>query len=206
MDVRVFDQTIESVDEKHTPKGREVPPGEPGELVCVNAFPNMPVSFWGDKNGEKYHAAYFARFDNVWTHGDFVQVEPLQRSVIFLGRADGVLNPSGVRFGSAEVYAVLENHFAQKIEDSVCVGQRRKKDIDEQVLLFIKMKSGQRFNAQLIADVKAAIAKGLSKRHVPRFIFETPEIPVRPIFSYPLSYCVSFLACYLRVNISRNVV
>jgi acetoacetyl-CoA synthetase len=178
LDVRVFDASIETALDARPPSGRELPAGEPGELVCTTAFPNMPVMFWGDSDGKKYHAAYFQRFDDVWAHGDFVQVEPLTRSIVFLGRADGVLNPSGVRFGSAEIYAVLETMFQDVIEDSVCVGQRRKGDPDESVMLFLKMKQGNPFTPDLVNRLKDAIAQALSKRHVPKFFFETPEIPV----------------------------
>ncbi len=99
--------------------------------------------------------------------------------MIFLGRADGVLNPSGVRFGSAEIYSILEAQFAEQVADSICVGQRRSQDNDESVMLFLMMKSGEKFTKELVNDVKTAIRQGLSARHVPRYVFETPEIPVR---------------------------
>jgi acetoacetyl-CoA synthetase len=178
MDVRVFDSTIENEKEDVPVRGREVPMGQPGDLVCIQSFPNMPVYFWADKDGSKYRKAYFARFDNVWTQGDFIHIEPKTKSIILLGRADGVLNPSGVRFGSAEVYTVIESKFKTEIEDTICVGQRRKDDQDENVLLFVKMRSGKKFDNTLIQRVKEAIAEGLSRRHVPRFVFETKEIPV----------------------------
>ena len=172
IDVRVYDPS--------TPEGapgKEVPLGGEGELVALSAFPNMPIKFWGD-DGKKYHAAYFARFDNVWTHGDFISIHPATDSVLLHGRADGVLNPSGVRFGSAEVYAIVDLYFATEIEDSVCVGQRRPQDSDERVLLFVKMRPGHHFTADLVARVRLHIAKDLSKRHVPAYVFETPEIPM----------------------------
>jgi acetoacetyl-CoA synthetase len=179
-------------------EGKEVPPGTPGELVAAAAFPNIPCFFWGDKTdhgggpaapGTKYHAAYFARFRHVWAHGDFCVVHPATGNISFLGRADGVLNPSGVRFGSAEVYSVLERHFADRVQDSLCVGQRRKQDSDESVMLFLLMKPGASFDRALVNQVRQAISADLSKRHVPRYIFETPEIPVSPAFlsSFPLS-------------------
>ena len=116
----------------------------------------MPVSFWGDDEGKKYYSAYFSRFDStcpllliplhylstllhkltpisiidVWTHGDFISFRLPTNSLLLHGRADGVLNPSGIRFGSAEIYAVIDAHFGTEIEDSVCVGQRRKQDTD----------------------------------------------------------------------------
>ena len=172
-DVRVFDPTI-----PESAPGKEVPPGGEGELVAVSAFPNMPIKFWGDIDGKKYHSAYFARFDNVWTHGDFISIHPPTDSVLMHGRADGVLNPSGIRFGSAEIYAVVDLYFAAEVEDSVCVGQRRSQDSDERVLLFVKMRPGRRFTADLAARLRSHIATDLSKRHVPAYVFETPEIPV----------------------------
>ncbi|KAK6834024.1 acetoacetate-CoA ligase [Apiospora arundinis] len=156
--------------------------GTPGELVALSSFPNVPVCLWGDKtpvgvHGSRFHAAYFARFDHVWAHGDFVVLDPKTKNLTFMGRADGVLNPSGVRFGSAEIYSVLERHFADRLADSVCVGQRRPQDTDESVMLFLLMRPGQQFNKKLVYEVKEAIKRDLSKRHVPKYVFETPEIP-----------------------------
>jgi acetoacetyl-CoA synthetase len=157
--------------------GAPVEDGTPGELVAPAAFPNMPVYFWNDEDGGRYFSAYFEKYDNVWTHGDFVMIHPVTKALIFLGRADGVLNPSGVRFGSAEIYSVIEGGFPQ-ISDSICVGQRRPSDSDETVMLFLLMKPGEKFTTKLVNDVKAAIRKELSARHVPKYVFETPEIPV----------------------------
>ncbi|KAG7128920.1 Acetoacetyl-CoA synthetase like protein [Verticillium longisporum] len=170
--------------------GKELPVGEPGELVATAAFPNIPIYLWGDAAarpgastlntapaGSRYHAAYFGRFDHVWAHGDFCAIHPETGNVSFLGRADGVLNPSGVRFGSAEIYAVIERRFADRVADSLCVGQRRPNDTDESVMLFLMMRPGHKFDRELVEGVKAAIGKELTKRHVPRWIFETPEIP-----------------------------
>lgn len=106
-------------------------------------------------------------------------IHPSTHHVLFLGRADGVLNPSGIRFGSAEIYNVLESRFSRSVADSICVGQRRPKDLDETVLLFLLMKPGVPFTQRLVADIKAEIRQELSPRHVPKYIFETPEIPVR---------------------------
>lgn len=113
----------------------------------------------------------------MWTHGDFVMVHPITKNLVFLGRADGVLNPSGVRFGSAEIYGVLENGFPM-VSDAICVGQRRPQDADESVMLFLMMKPGEKFTKGLVGEVKAAIRKELSARHVPKYVFETPDIPV----------------------------
>lgn len=162
--------------------GKPVPDGTPGELVATGAFPNVPVCLWGDRTptgapGSKFHSAYFARFDHVWAHGDFVVFHPVTKNLTFLGRADGVLNPSGVRFGSAEIYSVLERHFTDRLADSLCVGQRRPQDNDESVMLFLLMRPGHRFDQKLVHDIKEAVKRDLSKRHVPKYVFETPEIP-----------------------------
>ncbi|KAI8625399.1 acetoacetate-CoA ligase [Xylariaceae sp. FL1651] len=163
-------------------RGKAVPDGTPGELVATASFPNVPVYLWGDKTpagapGTKYHSAYFARYEHVWAHGDFCVFHPVTKNVTFLGRADGVLNPSGVRFGSAEIYSVLERNFADQIADSICVGQRRPQDSDESVMLFLLMRPGHKFDQRLVRAVKEAIKKELTKRHVPKYVFETPEIP-----------------------------
>ncbi|KAJ5730399.1 AMP-dependent synthetase/ligase [Penicillium malachiteum] len=171
--VEVYDSTIEG----DGVKGVAVEEGIAGDLVATSAFPNMPTQFWGDHSGKKYHDAYFGRFDNVWTHGDFVSIHPTTKQLVFHGRADGVLNPSGVRFGSAEIYRVIEGQFPQEIADSVCVGQRRPSDTDERVILFLLMKPGTSLTLELANRVKKAIRTELSPRHVPMFIFETPEIP-----------------------------
>ncbi|KAH6626286.1 hypothetical protein B0J18DRAFT_136610 [Chaetomium sp. MPI-SDFR-AT-0129] len=164
--------------------GKEVPPGTPGELVAVTAFPNIPCFLWGDDlthgaaaPGTKFHSAYFARFPHVWAHGDFCVIHPTTGNISFLGRADGVLNPSGVRFGSAEVYSVIERRFTDRVQDSLCVGQRRPQDSDESVMLFLLMRPGKRFERGLVEEIREAIKGDLSKRHVPRYIFPTPEIP-----------------------------
>ncbi|TRX96241.1 hypothetical protein FHL15_002965 [Xylaria flabelliformis] len=176
IDVQLYDSLLPSG------PGKAVPDGTPGELVATTSFPNVPVYLWGDKEpagapGTKYHSAYFARYDNVWAHGDFCVYHPVTKGLTFLGRADGVLNPSGVRFGSAEIYSVIERNFADQIADSICVGQRRPKDSDESVMLFLLMRPGHKFNQKLVRDVKEAIKKEMTKRHVPKYVFETPEIP-----------------------------
>ncbi|KAI1117272.1 acetoacetate-CoA ligase [Nemania sp. NC0429] len=161
--------------------GQAVPDGTPGELVATKSFPNVPVYLWGDKEpagapGTKYHSSYFARYDHVWAHGDFCVYHPVTKNLTFLGRADGVLNPSGVRFGSAEIYSVIERNFEQ-VADSICVGQRRPQDSDESVMLFLLMRPGHKFTQKLVREVQGAIQRELTKRHVPRYVFETPEIP-----------------------------
>ncbi|KAF4986737.1 hypothetical protein FDECE_15795 [Fusarium decemcellulare] len=158
-----------------------VPDGEPGDLVATAAFPNVPLFLWNDTApapGEKYTSAYFARFPDVWSQGDFAAVHPRTGHIHILGRSDGVLNPSGIRFGSADIYAVLEGGFATEVTESLCVGQRRPQDSDESVVLFLLMREGVRFDAELEKKIRDRIAKELTKRHVPKYIFEVPEIPV----------------------------
>lgn len=125
--VGIYDSTdsISSTDAK--PLGKSVKDsGTPGELVAYKSFPNQPVMFWpgDDASLAKYRSAYFERFEGVWAHGDYVQVDSKTGAWTFLGRADGVLNPSGVRFGSAEIYSVVEKGFSKVVVDSIVVGQR----------------------------------------------------------------------------------
>lgn len=185
--VEVYDSTIENKEGKDVPvQGKPVAHGVPGELVATASFPNQPITFWGQGGFEKYQAAYFHRFSNVWAHGDFIMYHPVTGQILFLGRADGVLNPSGVRFGSAEIYSVIEEGFPE-IADSICVGQRRDGiDSDERVILFLKMKEGKKYTETLVERVKEAIGKERSKRHVPKYVFECFDIPVSlsPSFSY----------------------
>ncbi|KAF5555663.1 acetoacetate ligase [Fusarium napiforme] len=157
-----------------------VPDGEPGDLVGTEAFPNVPLYLWNDTTpapGKKYTSAYFDRFPNVWSQGDFAAVHPQTGHIHILGRSDGVLNPSGIRFGSADIYAVLEGSFAKEVAESLCVGQRRPQDHDESVVLFLLMKPGVKFNAELSSKIRERIARELTKRHVPKYIFEVPDIP-----------------------------
>lgn len=191
MAVSVFD-TIS--DGQTGAKGRLLPDGSAGELVCTKAFPTMPIMFWGDHASQRYFSSYFEKFQNCWTHGDFISIHPRTRQILFHGRADGVLNPSGVRFGSSDIYAVVEAQFADEVEDSICVGQRRPQDHDESVMLFLLMKPGRRFLPSLIRSVKDAIKKELGPRCVPRFVFETHDIPVRDnaarrLDEFPLTMC-----------------
>ncbi|KIW85993.1 acetoacetate-CoA ligase [Fonsecaea pedrosoi CBS 271.37] len=168
--------------------GHELPDGESGELVCRKPFPNMPAMFWNDPGRKRYHASYFERFPHVWTHGDFIRVNPATKGIYVLGRSDGVLNPSGVRFGSAEIYNLLGSpRFRDSIADALVVGQQRLSapyaDSAEKVVLFIKCHpeattgSPPRVRADLDAAIRAQIARDLSRRHVPTHIFETDVVP-----------------------------
>ncbi|CAF0827090.1 unnamed protein product [Adineta steineri] len=109
-----------------------------GELVCTKPFPSMPVSFWNDPNGEKYHRAYFDKYPGVWNHSDFCLINSVTRGIVMLGRSDGTLNPNGIRFGSAEIYSIVDQ-FNGEILDSLCVAQRNPTTDDERVILFVKV-------------------------------------------------------------------
>ncbi|KAJ7625724.1 acetoacetyl-CoA synthetase [Roridomyces roridus] len=150
--------------------------GTAGELVCTRPHPSLPVKFWGDESGAKFRDAYYSTYPGVWRQGDFIVVNPKTKGLLILGRSDGVLNPSGVRFGSGEIYSVLEQ-FTSVIDDSLCVGQRRAQDKDERVLLFLKMRQGCKLDDKLVRDIKDAIRKALSPRHVPAFVLEIEDIP-----------------------------
>jgi len=146
---------------------------ESGELVCTKPFPCMPIYFWNDPQGLKYKKAYFNKFAGVWTHGDFCSISSLTGGILMLGRSDGTLNPAGVRFGSAEIYNIVERF--EEVEDSLCVGQLTNEG--ERVVLFLKMANGFSFDNELVTRVKSTIRQRLSARHVPEIILETKEIP-----------------------------
>ncbi|KAK6079985.1 acetoacetyl-synthase [Seiridium cupressi] len=154
-------------------------PGEDGELVCTEPFPCQPLTFWGKEGDEKYKASYFERFDikkdgkgPIWHHGDFVRIDRRTGGLTMLGRSDGVLKPSGVRFGSAEIYNILTKYFGGDVEDAVCVGRRRETDRDETVCLFLVMSEGKTFSEELAEKIKSTIRKELSPRHVPGVVEE----------------------------------
>jgi acetoacetyl-CoA synthetase len=158
-------------------QGTPVPDGTPGELVATGTFPNVPLGFLNDEGGRRFWDAYFAHIKDCWTHGDLVLRHLVTKQIILLGRSDAVLNPSGVRFGSAEIYSVLEGAFPE-IANYVCVGQRRPQDHDERVILFVQMKPGQHLTPKLAREIKSKIAKELSKRHVPVHVAPCPDVPV----------------------------
>ncbi|OQE35187.1 hypothetical protein PENCOP_c014G04788 [Penicillium coprophilum] len=138
----------------------------------------MQIQFWGPSGSSKYESSYFAKYSGVWAHGDHVRINPRTGGLVMLGRSDGTLNPSGVRFGSAEIYHLLQHRFAAQVEDSLCVGRRRQQDSDETVVLFIKMREGQHWTLALAEAIRRAVREDLSPRHVPGLISECPEIPV----------------------------
>lgn len=148
----------------------------PGELVCKLPFPSQPVSFWGDHTRGKYKDSYFSRFgESIWAQGDFVSRNPSTGGYLTHGRSDGVLNPSGVRFGSAEIYNIIDHD--PEIADSLCVGQRRPQDGDETVFLFVQMKPEFKFTIAVASRLRNAVRSSLSSRHVPRYVFEVSDIP-----------------------------
>ncbi|KAF8425135.1 hypothetical protein EV426DRAFT_596450 [Tirmania nivea] len=151
-----------------------------GDLVCTRPFPCMPVKFWGPDGGNAYKRSYFTTFPGVWHHGDFIKLlPPPSRGLLMLGRSDGILKPAGVRFGSAEIYNILLHHFPAEVEDALCIGRRRIGiDLDEIVVLFLKMAKSQTFSQELVARIKEVVGKELSQRHLPGMIEECFEIPV----------------------------
>ena len=157
--------------------------GEPGDLVCTTPFICQPVMFWGKEGEKKYQRSYFDKFNNeegkpIWHHGDFVRFSPDTGGIWMLGRSDGILKPAGIRFGSAEIYNVLLEHFADEVADALCIGRRREEDNDETVVLFLKMAEGKSFSKELVGAIRGAVKKALSARHVPGVVDECPEIPV----------------------------
>lgn len=154
---------------------RAVPVDEPGELVCTKPFPSMPVRFWNDPEFQLYRAAYFDKIPGVWAHGDFIHMNPKTNGgIVMLGRSDGTLNPNGVRFGSAEIYNIVE-HFSE-IADSLCVGQRTP-DGEERVILFLKMAENFEFEPNVVDKLRKQIRTNLSARHVPTLILPITDIP-----------------------------
>ena len=145
---------------------------ENGELVCTQAFPSMPIFFWNDPDGQKYHSAYFADYPGIWRHGDFIEIND-HGGVRIYGRSDATLNPGGVRIGTAEIYTVVEN--LPEIADSLVVGQAWQDD--ERVILFVKLPEGGVLDDALVNKLKTVIRQNCSPRHVPAIILETADIP-----------------------------
>jgi acetoacetyl-CoA synthetase len=146
--------------------------GESGELVCVKPFPSMPIKFWNDEGNLKYMSAYFEGFDNVWTHGDYVEITE-RGGAIISGRSDTTLNPGGVRIGTAEIYRSVES--ISEISDSIVVGKPDNDDVE--LVLCVKLNKGIRFDNKLSNQIKSIIRLRNTPRHVPKYIFEVTEIP-----------------------------
>jgi len=151
--------------------GRSVT-GRKGELVCVRPFPSMPVGFWNDPDGSKYHDAYFARFDGVWCHGDYAELTPSGGLVIY-GRSDAVLNPGGVRIGTAEIYRQVEK--LDEIVESLAVGQDWQGDV--RVVLFVRLREGLQLDEGLEDRIRKTIRANTTPRHVPSRILQVSDIP-----------------------------
>ena len=146
--------------------------GEKGELVCTRPFPSMPLGFWRDETGSRYHNAYFDRYRNVWCHGDFAQLTE-EGGMIIYGRSDAVLNPGGVRIGTAEIYAQVI--LVDEVVDCVAVGQEWKGD--SRIILFVQLQKGSVMDAPLEEKIRRQIRSGASPRHVPAAILTVPDIP-----------------------------
>ncbi len=146
--------------------------GEPGELVCTAPFPSMPIGFWNDPHGSRYHAAYFERFPNVWCHGDYADLTP-RGGIIIYGRSDAVLNPGGVRIGTAEIYRQVEK--LDEVLECVAVGQDWKNDV--RVILFVRLRSGLVLSEALKQKIRNTIRSDTTPRHVPAKIIAVPEVP-----------------------------
>ena len=187
-----------------SPSNERITDGEPGDLFCMKPFPCQPVTFWGKDGQEKYRKSYFDVLEGKWHHGDFVSFNPVTSGMKMLGRSDGILKPSGVRFGSAEIYNVLLKHFSAEVEDALCIGHRRETDTDETVVLFLKMNAGKKVDEELVGRVKKMVRKELSARHVPAVIEACFEIPVTTN-GKKVEVAVKQILCGLNVKTSASV-
>ena len=160
MAVNVFNEKGEAVCE------------ERGELVCTKPFPSMPIYFWQDKDKKAYKHAYFERFDTVWAHGDFAEITK-HKGLIIHGRSDAILNPGGVRIGTAEIYRQVEK--IAEVLDSVVIGQDWQDDV--RVVLFVKLREGVAFDDTLQSKIRLNIREHASPRHVPAKILQVADIP-----------------------------
>jgi acetoacetyl-CoA synthetase len=164
MKVEVFDDT-----------GRPVR-SQKGELVCTAPFPSMPVGFWNDPDGAKYRAAYFEKFPGVWCHGDYIELTGHDGFVIY-GRSDAVLNPGGVRIGTAEIYRQVES--LDEVVESLVIGQDwpPERPTDVRVVLFVRLRDGMRLDDALVDKLKRTIRDKTTPRHVPAKIVQVSDIP-----------------------------
>jgi acetoacetyl-CoA synthetase len=143
-----------------------------GELVCTEPFPSMPIYFWDDENGEKYRRAYFEKFKEIWSHGDYIKITPNGGIVVF-GRSDATLNPGGVRIGTAEIYRIVEE--MEGIVDSIAVG--KKFNGDEKVILFVVLSESVSLDQTLKDKIRSFLKEKTTPRHVPSEIIEVNDIP-----------------------------
>ena len=146
-----------------------------GELVCRQPFPSCPIKFWNDADGRRFHNAYFARFNGIWAHGDYAEITPHEHhdGLIIHGRSDAVLNPGGVRIGTAEIYRQVET--LEEVREAIVVGQEWQGDV--RVVLFVVLAEGENLTEALQQRIRRAIREGASPRHVPAVIATVPEIP-----------------------------
>ncbi|MCX2781167.1 acetoacetate--CoA ligase [Microbulbifer thermotolerans] len=146
--------------------------GEKGELVCTKSFPCMPIGFWNDEDGCKYRSAYFDNWPGVWAHGDYAEITEHEGVVIY-GRSDAVLNPGGVRIGTAEIYRQVEK--VEEVLDSICIGQEWKGDV--RVVLFVVLREGIELNDDLVQKIRSTIRANTTPRHVPAKVVQVADIP-----------------------------
>ena len=157
--------------ESYNEKGMSVR-NEKGELVCKQAFPSMPIYFWNDSNGEKYHSAYFDAYPGIWHHGDYLKINDFGGVNIY-GRSDTTLNPGGIRIGTAEIYQTVERF--NEVEDSLVISQPWQND--ERIILFLKMKDRITLTNSLKTRVKKSIRESCTHRYVPAIIIAVEDIP-----------------------------
>ncbi|MCG2635287.1 MAG: acetoacetate--CoA ligase, partial [Gammaproteobacteria bacterium] len=146
--------------------------GQKGELVCLQPFPSMPIGFWNDPDGSRYHAAYFERFPGVWCHGDYAEVTDHGGYIIY-GRSDSVLNPGGVRIGTAEIYRQVEQ--LDEVVESLVIGQPWQGDV--RVVLFVHLRDGVELTDELVTRIRQRVRENTTPRHVPAKILQVPDIP-----------------------------
>jgi len=146
--------------------------GEKGELVCTAPFPSMPLGFWNDESGARYRAAYFERFPGVWCHGDFAEITP-HDGIVIHGRSDAVLNPGGVRIGTAEIYRQVEQEAS--VIESLAIAQEWQGDV--RVVLFVRLREGAALDEALRARIAQRIRANATPRHVPARIVQVADIP-----------------------------
>ena len=152
--------------------GHALPPGRKGELACSVPFPSMPTGFWNDPDGSRYHRAYFAKVPGVWCHGDYVALTEHGGMVIY-GRSDAVLNPGGVRIGTAEIYRQAEQ--IEQVVESLVIGQQWQGDV--RVILFVRLRPGVTLDEQLRGQIRQRIRDNCTPRHVPAKIIQVVDIP-----------------------------
>jgi acetoacetyl-CoA synthetase len=146
--------------------------GEKGELVCTQPFPSMPLGFWNDPDGARYHAAYFEKIPGAWCQGDFAEITANDGIVIY-GRSDAVLNPGGVRIGTAELYRQAEQ--IPEVVESLAIGQEWQGDT--RLILFVTLREGCELDDELEGRIRDRIRRNASPRHVPARIVQVADIP-----------------------------